>query len=365
MKNLTVLIALLLVIAPNYNYSQDSSKIIILSDAVGPLLDLKEIKQYGIFDKFEKDFISAFFYLSPDSQYYCKIKFRSGNSTKDSTFTLGYASILNIATRIQYLESQKNGEFYFNVSNVKLKFANGITVKNLDLERNQLATHLFISDKLPINKLDLDYSEIIERDFEIGLSAGVFYNSANFNGLGKIFNLLEEYIPQAPYTIPKTNFNLRSSPVLRFSSLLIYKNCIMGEFEYATSAHSGNSQNLDYKATSISIGYLFPNLKNPYPYLSLGYITSKITAINNYGVIVDSSNGRLESITLEGIAQGLKISMGIIYNLGRNFGINIYGGYNLFPKVKVNQQSTYITIPNVPKVDFNGFELGISIYFRK
>ena len=92
-------------------------------------------------------------------------------------------------------------------------------------------------------------------------------------------------------------------------------------------------------------------------------MASKISAINTYNVIVN--NGRLESITLKGIAQGLKISTGLIYNFNKNLGANFSVRYNIFPKVKVNEEYTYITLPNAPKVDFNGFEIGVSIYIRK
>ena len=116
------------------------------------------------------------------------------------------------------MESKKKGETNFNIQNVELKFADGKDVKNLALEQSRIILDnkkpLLNLRKLPINRLDLDYSEIIERDFTMGLSAGIIYNSAKFDGLSKIFNVLEENIPEAPYKIPKSNFTFKASPLI-------------------------------------------------------------------------------------------------------------------------------------------------------
>ena len=79
--------------------------------------------------------------------------------------------------------------------------------------------------------------------------------------------------------------------------------------------------------------------------------------------IVNDSQGSLESITLDGNAKGLKTSIGLIYNLNRNIGVNIWGSYKFYPKVEVNQSSNYF-IQNAPITDINGFEIGLSIYLR-
>ena len=72
---------------------------------------------------------------------------------------------------------------------MELRFADGEDVKNLAYEQDKIkiekTNSLSLNRKLPTNRLDLNYSEIIERDFEFGLSAGIMYNSATFDGLGK------------------------------------------------------------------------------------------------------------------------------------------------------------------------------------
>jgi hypothetical protein len=370
MKNLILLknyLIIVLLTITSFDYAQDSSKIIILSKDVGMIVDSEERKEYEIFPSFAENFLNAVYYLSPDSQYYCSVKLKSGDSVIDSVINLSYTSIRNTAVRIQSLESKKKGNKDFDVQNVELRFADGEDVKNLAYEQDKIkiekTNSLSLNRKLPTNRLDLNYSEIIERDFEFGLSAGIMYNSANFDGLGQIFNILEENIPEEPYEIINSDFTFKASPLFRFSSMLIFRNTIIGEIEYAFNSHSDDYSNLDYKTFAISICYILPLLKNPYPYLTLGYSAAKFSVVKNYGVQVDSLRGNLESITLDGNAKGLKTSIGIMYNFTPKVGVNFYGNYKFYPEVKLDQQS-FTFIQNVPTVNINGFEIGLSIYLR-
>jgi hypothetical protein len=370
MKNLILLknyLIIVLLTITSFDYAQDSSKIIILSKDVGMIVDSEERKEYEIFPSFSENFLNAVYYLSPDSQYYCSVKLKSGDSVIDSIINLSYTSIRNTAVRIQSLESKKKGNKDFDVQNVELKFADSKDVKNLTYEQVKIkfekTNSLSLNRKLPTNRLDLNYSEIIERDFEFGLSAGLVYNTATFDGLAEIFNILEENISEEPYKIPKSNFTFKASPLFRFSSMLIFRNTIIGEIEYAFNSHSDDYSNLDYKTFAISISYILPLLKNPYPYVMLGYSAAKFTVIKNYGVPINDRQGSLESITLNGNATGLKTSIGIMYNFTPKVGVNFYGNYKFYTEVKINQQY-YLQIQDFPTVNPNGFELGISLYLR-
>jgi len=124
-----------------------------------------------------------------------------------------------------------------------------------------------------------------------------------------------------------------------------------------------NYSNLDYKTFAISFSYVIPILKNPYPYVTLGYSASKFSVVKNYGVLINNYQGRLESITLDGSTEGLKTSIGMMYNFTPGFGVNIYANYKFYPEVAVNLQG-YFQGQDVPTVDPNGIELGISLYLR-
>jgi outer membrane protein W len=137
----------------------------------------------------------------------------------------------------------------------------------------------------------------------------------------------------------------------------------MIEIVYAISPSSDEISHFEYESFSGAVGYMFPILRNLSPYVSLGYSASKFTAFNNnYGFTVDSSNGKLESITLEGNVKGILMSFGVLYNITQNIGINIFGNYKFYPDVKVNSQS-YSQNQKYPTVDAKGFEFGLSINF--
>jgi hypothetical protein len=146
--------------------------------------------------------------------------------------------------------------------------------------------------------------------------------------------------------------------------MVIFRNTIIGELEYSLSLHNNNYSNLDYKTFAISFSYVIPLLKNPYPYVTLGYSASKFSVIKNYNVRVNDRQGTLESITLDGNANGFKFSIGLMYNITSKFGVGLFANYKFYPEVKVNQQSN-LQIEDIPKVDLKGIELGISLYLRK
>ena len=52
-----------------------------------------------------------------------------------------------------------------------------------------------------------------------------------------------------------------------------------------------------------------------------------------------------------------------MYNFTPKVGVNFYTNYNFYPEVEVDQQS-FTFIQNVPTVNINGFEIGLSIYLR-
>lgn len=347
------------------SYAQDSSKIVILSKDVGAVIDLDERNNFGFFQPFKENFIDAVIYLNPDSQYYCKVRYKSGELLKDSLVAYNYGSIRNMAIKVQYMESQKIGKTDFDLRNdVELKFADGEEVKNIiTTDGIKTISELTPKKNLPLYKLNSNYSQFIESDFEIGLSAGLIYNTTKFEGLNRLFNLLEEDIPEDPYEVEKSNNSYDATPLWRFSSIIIYRKTIMGEIDYAFGVNNSTNTKFDYQSLSFSLSYLIQILENLAPYLSIGYSGAKFKVVKNYGVQVNNNSGTLESITFHGITKGMKGSFGILYNVSKNLCINLLGSYKFFPKAELNQGS----IPSLQSntnVDMNGFEVGFGIIIK-
>jgi hypothetical protein len=154
-KTNRVLIFTFFMISSICYYSQDSSKIILLSRDIGPIVDLNEKIEYNILPKYKENFVSAMFYLSADSLYNCKVKLRKDSIVVDTTLTLNYNSIRNTAMRVQYLESIKKGYSSFNMQNVKLIFANNEEVKDLTKQNGDSKPHgSKFKDNLKITSTD-------------------------------------------------------------------------------------------------------------------------------------------------------------------------------------------------------------------
>jgi len=360
--NITIIFFL---IVTAVNYAQDSSKIVILSDQVGPVIDLDERNNYGFFQPFKEDFLHAVIYLSPDSQYNCKVRYKSGELLKDTVIVYNYGSIRSMATKVQYMESKGKGITNFDLQNdVKLKFVDGEEVKNIIIvDSRKTISELPYKKNAPLYKLNSNYPQFIENDFEAGFSAGVIINKTKFEGLNQLFNVLEENIPEDPYVIEKSNAIFEASPLLRFSGIIIYKKNLMGEIEYDFNITDGNYPVPSYKSLSFSLSYLFKILENLSPYLSIGYSGAKFKVIKSYGAPVNNSSGTLESITFEGISKGIKGSAGVLYNVSKNLSINLFGSYKFFPDAELNQESFSIPQSDL-KVEMKGFEVGFGIIVK-
>ncbi len=85
-KTNRVLIFTFFMISSICYYSQDSSKIILLSRDIGPIVDLNEKIEYNILPKYKENFVSAMFYLSADSLYNCKVRLRKDQYSRRHNF---------------------------------------------------------------------------------------------------------------------------------------------------------------------------------------------------------------------------------------------------------------------------------------
>jgi len=345
-------------------FAQDSSRIIILSSIVGTSIEPEERDYYKLFQSYD-DFNEAVIYQGADSLFYYKITFFKDGSLKDTTFKISYGLMINWAGRIEYFEILKKGDLKFKSASITLHYANGEIVKTPKPYKNKLQTSgSFFFKRIPLNDKKLDHEKLIKKDFQLGVSFGVVHNSSTFDGLGDVFNLLEENIPEDPYVVEKTNFTFKATPLLSIGVLALYKNMIMGEIEYSLSIKNNDYSNLDYGSFIVSISYLFQFSQTILPYLSAGYMGYNFEVVKNYSVIVNDRNGRLESITLNGNAKGPVFGLGIIFNIAPMVNVNLFGRYKILGNPKVIQDNRQNLSDFETNVDANGFEIGATFIFK-
>ena len=345
-------------------FAQDSSQIIILSSKVGTSIDSEARDYYKLFQAYD-DFNEAVIFRDTDSLFYYKITFFKDGSLKDTTIKVSYGLMINWAGRIEYFELLKKGDYKLDPSSITLRYANGEIVQIPGADKKKLRTSgYYFLKRIPLNEKKLDNEKLIEKDFQLGVSFGVMHNSATFDGLGNVFNLLEEKIPEEPYTIQKSEFSFNATPSFIIGILGLYKNMIMGEIEYSFSIHDNDYSNLNYGAFIISISYLFQFSRTVLPYLSAGYMGYDFEVVKNYGEIVRNGYGRLESITLNGNAKGPVFGLGVIFNITNEFNINLFGRYKVLGNPKVNPNQYYISSDFETNIDANGFEIGVKIIFK-
>ncbi len=363
MKNLKFIAGLLIVIsfaASTFCLAQDSTKIVILSDKIGAIVNAKEREEYKILPKFGDDFISAIFYVDSDNRYYCKVRLKDGNSFKDSIISYSYYSIKNIAVRVQTKEKGVN----FNPYYVKLKLNDGSILEDQDQEINLSESDKVLIGYLPLAETDSDYSQFIEKSLEVGLTTGIIITSYDYKELSHIFHLIAQKVVRDPSQISESDFAVNSFPLFSFSSMFILHEIISIEFEYSFGSGTKGSSSVSYESFTGSVAYLYPLSHNVSPYLSIGYKGFNFTASQNYGLpIVKDSVGTLESISLNGKGGGLKLSVGVIYKISDFFSINLFGGYVLSTQLNFDKKySSYIE--NNISYNADGFEIGFKLLFR-
>ncbi len=357
--SLTILITVTIV---SSIFPQDSSKIIILSDKVGTTIDRQERDYFGLFKNFNS-FNNAVFYQSPEGNYHCKVTYRDNNSLKDTTFLVKYGQLANTAMRIIYFDDLKKGVTGIDPNSIKIHYASGEEIRNPNLGTSNWIKQKSIWNKLPLSSIKIDHKNLIKQKWQYGISAGMGHNTADFNGLSKIFNVLEEKIPQEGYSVTKSNLKFSANPLFIFTGSLFYEDIFKTDIEYSFSKNTSNSLNFSYKSFSVSISFLFHLFGFTQPYLSAGFIGASFTAKNGYYDRVND-RGTLESITIDGNSKGLKIGGGVILNANEHVIFNIFGNYDALPNAKIRNDQGYDLSGYPNEVKTSGFVVGISLMYK-
>ena len=335
-------------------YAQSNTKTIILSENIGPIVDFDEKQKYNILPIFQENFSSAVFMVTPDNNYFCNVTLKDGKTLKDTTLSLGYHSVRNLAFRIYNLDLLEKGyseidinSFAFQYSQQSIINSNNITDTD-SLSKTQ--TISISSDLLPIRRDNLNYSELIENKFKIGFSFGIFYNSTNFDRANDIYDLEEE----GPLELfDRSNEDFDISPIYKLSSFFIFSHRFMFEMDYIFNINTS----IDYENFVLSFNYLFPLRTYINAYAGIGYSAIRFSVLKEYNSSV------IESITLIGAEAGIRTSLGIKYSITNLVSFDFRGSYNIYPKIDLNEIENDVSFES-PSIDLNGFELGLSLYLN-
>ena len=346
-------------------FAQDSSKIIILSSKVGTSIDSEERDYYKLFQSYD-DFNEAVIYQGTDSLFYYRIILFKDGSLKVTTIEISYGLMINWAGKIEFYELLIKGDYKLDHASITLRYANGeiVQIPTTNKKRFQTSGYYFL-ERIPLNEKKFDNEKLIQKDFELGVSLGIVHNSSTFDGLGNVFNLLEEKIPEDPYIIQKSDYAFNATPLYSIGILGLYKKKIMGEIEYSFCINDNDYSKLDYGSFIVSVSYLFQFSKMFLPYISAGYMGYNFDVVKGYGrVIVNDRDGRLVTITLNGNAKGPVFGLGIIFNITRMLNVNLFGRYKVLGNPTVKKSEYYNSSDFETNIDANGFEIGVKLIFK-
>lgn len=342
---------------------QDSTKIIIINEKIGPIVDLNEKAEYNLLPNFGNEFVSAKFYLSQDSLYKCDIVTNNGIVVKDTTIVFSFNAIRNIAIKIKYTDNIKKGITDYNYTNLKLNYADNTVVekieKTIDKEiENTKSTYEQNSRnfyRLPTNRLNLNYEKIIERKFTLGLSLGMGFSTNNYSGIDILYKKVEEKL-----NLPSRLTEFTNGALFKISSFLVTHTNIVFNFNYSFNFVNETADECDVSIANFSIGYLYPIIEKTNLYTSLGLSSLAFRTRVHYNF--STENGYLEYIDMNGNNKGLRIEIGVLSRLTSIINLNLSVAYYMYPQLRLTNTQD-VQLQNKPNIYTNNFEFGLNFYF--
>jgi hypothetical protein len=358
-------------------FAQDSVRIFMFSEEVGTVVDPVERDTYKLFRKAEGEFIHGFFY-QVDSNYFCKYRLSDKGREYDTVVFFSYASYLSGAARVQHYEHERMGKD-FNINNTIINFKDSVIeipsgVKNnlkeeivqrkaneLQVTRNieEVKKGEAASGTLPLSDIRIDAEKLLRDAIEWYIGAGLVFDVNGFQGLNESFNYYELTIPEEGYSIPLTKKDYKAGTLFSFSSTVVIKNTYSLEMRFNSKVGEYDETELDYKSFKISGAWHYQVNDFLFPYISLGYMRAGFSVKQNYYVPVSETGYPLESIKIDGVLNGMSVSLGMFIEANEIFKINLSAGYKF-----TSGKEMHRTSPHPVTIKADGFEFSVNLMIR-
>lgn len=344
-------------------FGQDTAKVVILSERVGPDIELEDQRAFRLFGQI-KDFYCATVYQRPDSTFFVRIVLQSPDGTRRDT-TIDYPStlLLMMAEKINHFEGLERGTYRFGTDPAALHFAEGGSVSFASVKSARRGSDRSSAGKIPQRdsvtvpsvKKDTALSPIVERAYpdrlplvpdsisedlldgssvNCWLGAGLSWYSPGYEGLASSYRSVEAQLRSlgAPVSLGDPAF--AGSGILWLDLRMRLAGDLLGTIEAGTQIGS------DTKFSSISVGlqYNLPYLVAPIlrPFIAAALGSFKIHAEQAFDIPL-KDGGTFKGIIIDASHFGSQYSVGI--EVGRSTVVSISASYLSVPVV---HQTTYL-----------------------
>jgi hypothetical protein len=323
-------------------------KIIILNKKVGERIEKQDALKYHLFQSIN-NFESAVI-KQKDSSYYADVELWRMGRIIDSTFSLSYGSIINMAKLIEYSAEVNRGNYDLNNFKVQLFYSDGTPIQYT------LDSLAFVNSN--------NNKKIISQKKHSGLLPFVndpdrvkFKTSIRW-GAGIGISTYPAYVSESEFRqkLGLTNLTSKDDPgiLFLFSGFLEWK-FIGIEFEYA-----GNSE---YSKINVGADYLFKGLLNDFITPFAGFSISFLKFSRGYDsgdsiLVSPGYKDKLLGVDIHNNTMGYKLTAGITIE-GGDVALSLSAAHTWVAKKRGVENAQVLLI------DLSGFsfEAKLKIYF--
>jgi hypothetical protein len=316
----------------------DSTRVVILSDRVGPVIDLQEREQYRLFLQIN-GFVHAVVLQLPDTTFVIRFTIAEpGGRERDSLVVYGGPLLRNLAERIEHFEEILAGTYRISERPAVLKLATGGAVVYPTISIVAAPTALSgrpPQGQLPSGPLPLSPSHLLYREraypFLLDFGVGIRTFSPDLDGLSQVF----QGTPSFSYS-PLVTAHVELAVVEMFS----------------VQAEAGTSTSSD--GFTASVGFVFyvpiPTLRSLRPFI--GAALEWCTVSGSYSGF-DMAAG----------ARGYSVTAGLEFLTKGVVGMDLLCGYAFFSPVSTTISDYTLAHPATATIDFSGPTFGLRLKF--
>lgn len=323
MRKLTFILAILnILVQQNPLKAQDSVQVVILSQRTGLYIEPEERSYYNLFST-DNNFVLAYFTRDSVDSYTAVITWQNDKGLQERKVKIKKMSLLNFGERINNYEKIKAKNYTMGENRVEPEF---VWVKKSDID-NKIKELTGKTIDYPLLKApDTDYANLFKHYPRFGISAGSAYTNFKFDELNSLTDKIDNHFKAKGYDVHplETDYNLGS--ILRFKGIV--------EFTADLSAvlmldYNIINEDIKYNAVTLMGLYSFTGLMNNFvPFAGLGYTRNNFNINVDYGsTIIDTLQGMLEAVIVDGGTEGLIAEAGIKALIGNSFSIGIAADY--------------------------------------
>ena len=323
MKKIIFLSALLTILTfPCPLRAQDSVDVVVISKQIGRFINLSERNYFRLFPSYE-NFQLAYFTRDSADAYSIHVYHRDEKGLQQKDMPVKKTVLLTAGEKIDNYDKVIKGSYTTGSNPDELRF--------IRISRNEIENELEKQPKYNYNyslvgESETDYKQFFPRKSWFNFSAGLTFTNFDFDELHNLTDQIDSYFNAREYSAHAMKSDYQVGPFYRFR----------GTFELTQNLsvaiiidENFKSQSIKYDAVTIMGSYSFTDLLDKFvPFAGLGYTKNNFSTVIKYNnAEIDTMQGRLQSVSVDGGTKGFIAEAGIKFLLTDYFNIGIAADY--------------------------------------